>query len=427
LPSISTGAVVLAAGAATRYGGPKQVELLPPVLAALARTGVDEIVVVEGAYALEGLHDRIVRCDDWAVGPGASLRCGLAALADDMTHALIVLADGPELDPRAVERLLAHAGDEPILAATYDGSRSHPVLLARSVWGSIPDEGGRGLSATLVDCSDLDPPGDVDFPPAARALSDEDQLQLGRVESLVREVLGPDAIGAYLFGSAAVDGLRPESDLDVLVVSSRATTTEETRRLVDRLLAISGRDAPEGRWRRIELTIVVEAAVKPWRYPPSLDFQYGDWLRGEFERGNLAPWPQTSPDLASLIAMVLSASAAVFGPPPAELFDSVPHDDLVKAMLGDIDRLLDELADDTRNVILTLARIWSTVATGTMRSKDAAADWALERLPGEHRGVLARARAVYRGDEEEHWGDLEPRIRPYADHVVAEIARLTPR
>jgi CTP:molybdopterin cytidylyltransferase MocA len=161
--------VVLAAGAATRYGGPKQVELLPAVLAALAETSIGEIVVVEGAHPLDELRDgpaqrrRVVRCEDWEQGPGASLRCGLAALGADVTHALIVLADGPELDPQAAERLLAHTADGPILAASYDGHRSHPVLLARTAWSQIPDEGGRALAATLVDCSDLTPPGDVDF------------------------------------------------------------------------------------------------------------------------------------------------------------------------------------------------------------------------------------------------------------------------
>jgi CTP:molybdopterin cytidylyltransferase MocA len=133
------------------------------VLAALAGTSVGEVVVVEGAHPLAGLHERIVHCDDWEAGPGASLRCGLAALAPAVTHALVVLADGPELDPRAVERLLAHAEDGEVLAASYDGNRSHPVLLARSVWGAVPDDGGRALAATLVDCSDLAPPGDVDF------------------------------------------------------------------------------------------------------------------------------------------------------------------------------------------------------------------------------------------------------------------------
>jgi nicotine blue oxidoreductase len=131
------------------------------VLAALGRSPVDEIVVVEGAHPLEpGPGYSVVRCPDWATGPGASLRCGLAALGPEVERAVIVLADGPELDPRAVERLLGR--DEPVLAASYDGTRSHPVVLARSVWEAVPDEGGRGLEAVLVDCSDLTPPGDVD-------------------------------------------------------------------------------------------------------------------------------------------------------------------------------------------------------------------------------------------------------------------------
>jgi streptomycin 3"-adenylyltransferase len=85
---------------------------------------------------------------------------------------------------------------------------------------------------------------------------------------------------------------------------------------------------------------------------------------------------------------------------------------------------LDNLDSDTRNVILALARIWSTAATGVIRSKDDAADWALDRLGKQHRTVLARARAIYLGDEEEWWDDIEAQVRPYADHVVAEIQQL---
>jgi CTP:molybdopterin cytidylyltransferase MocA len=159
---------VLAAGASTRYGGVKQRELLPAVLAALHASSVDEIVVVEGAHELErgllreaGSRVSFVHCADWDQGPGASLRCGLAALGDDVTRAVIVLADGPTLDPRAVDRLVD--SDAPVAAASYDGSRSHPVALARSAWGAVPDEGGRALEPLLVDCSDLRPPGDVDI------------------------------------------------------------------------------------------------------------------------------------------------------------------------------------------------------------------------------------------------------------------------
>jgi nicotine blue oxidoreductase len=151
--------VVLAAGASSRYGGVKQRELLPAVLAALAETRVDEVVVVAGAHELASIHHNVVHCADWERGPGASLRCGLAALGDDVDRAVVVLADGPELDPRAVERLLA--SDAPVAAASYDGTRSHPVAYSRP-WPEIPDAGGRELEAELVDCSDLRPPGDVD-------------------------------------------------------------------------------------------------------------------------------------------------------------------------------------------------------------------------------------------------------------------------
>jgi CTP:molybdopterin cytidylyltransferase MocA len=169
-------AVVLAAGAATRFGSPKQLLLLPYVLDGLRAAPIDEIVVVSGAYPIEesdsiDLEDvRVVTCPDWALGPGASLRCGLAALGPATDAALIVLADGPYLDPRAIERVLAHRDQADFVTATYDGTRSHPAVISRPLWDTIPDDGGRGLDALLVPCDDLTPPGDIDTPDLARDL-----------------------------------------------------------------------------------------------------------------------------------------------------------------------------------------------------------------------------------------------------------------
>jgi CTP:molybdopterin cytidylyltransferase MocA len=165
---MSVCAVVLAAGASSRYGTgpPKQVELLPRVLAALRESAVDGVVVVSGAHALpvESVH-----CPDWERGPGASLRCGLTALGPETEAAVVVLADGPDLDPRAVDRIVddwrRNGGDA--VAATYAGVRLHPVLLARALWDDVPDEGAKSLPARLVPCDDLRPPGDVDSPSRA--------------------------------------------------------------------------------------------------------------------------------------------------------------------------------------------------------------------------------------------------------------------
>ena len=154
------GAVVLAAGAATRFGAPKQRLLLPAVLERVR--GVDEVVVVSGAYELEGA----IRCEDWELGPGASLRCGLAALSDGVEAAVVVLADGPSLAPAAIDRVVAawREGADAVVAASYGGARGHPLVVGREAWEDVPDEGLRDLPARLVPCDDLGEPGDVDVP-----------------------------------------------------------------------------------------------------------------------------------------------------------------------------------------------------------------------------------------------------------------------
>jgi CTP:molybdopterin cytidylyltransferase MocA len=165
-------AVVLAAGEATRFGAPKQRLLLPRVLERLGRAPVDEIVVVAGAYELDACDDhvrgrpcRVVRCDEWARGPGATLRCGLAALPDEVEAAVVVLADGPELSPDSVERVLDHWREHGgVVAASYGGGRGHPLVLGRADWEGIPDEGLRDRPVRLVPCDDLGSPGDIDTP-----------------------------------------------------------------------------------------------------------------------------------------------------------------------------------------------------------------------------------------------------------------------
>lgn len=231
---------------------------------------------------------------------------------------------------------------------------------------------------------------------------------------LLRTALGDSVLGVYLHGSATLGGLRPHSDIDVLAVVRDRTTHAQRQALVEELLKVSGVD---GR-RHVELIVVVQDDVRPWRYPPTCDFLYGDWLREDYERG-VTPAPEPSPDLAPLLTMVLRADAPLHGPPPAELLDPVPHDDLRRAIVAGVPELMAELDSDTRNVLLTLARIWTTLTTGTIRAKDAAAAWALDRLPAEHRPVLAHARAVYLGEEAERWDDLAP--RPCAEFLTRMI------
>lgn len=162
--------------------------------------------------------------------------------------------------------------------------------------------------------------------------------QVQQVLDIVNSVLGEQVRGAYLFGSAVVGGLKPRSDLDVMVVSARRITEDERGGpLIRKLLDVSGKP------RYVEVTIVVEGEIKPWRYPPRMDFQYGDWWRHKFESGDLQPWEEINPDLAMLVKMVLIADNPLQGPPPAEIFDPVPKQDLVAATFAGIEPLLQDL------------------------------------------------------------------------------------
>ncbi|MEO5633673.1 nucleotidyltransferase family protein [Gaiella sp.] len=162
---MSIAAVVLAAGEASRFGTPKQRLLLPEVLERLTQSSVDEIVVVAGAHTLE-TPATVVTCAGWKRGPGASLTAGLEELSAGAEAAVVVLADGPDLAPGAVDRIIAswRADGGTLVAASYDGVRGHPLLVGREEWDSIPDAGLRDLDVRLVPCDDLGSPGDVDTP-----------------------------------------------------------------------------------------------------------------------------------------------------------------------------------------------------------------------------------------------------------------------
>jgi hypothetical protein len=208
----------------------------------------------------------------------------------------------------------------------------------------------------------------------------------------------------------------PHSDVDVVAVAKRRTTREEKQRLVDLLLKLSRNPSP------LELDLVVESEVHPWRHPAPFDFHYSDLWRKEFESGNLEPWSSpTNRDLASALTMVLAGNTTLYGPPPAQVFDPVPRADYHDAILKDIPPSDWFAQKDTRNLVLTLPRIWAGVASEGVHSKESAAAWALARLPAEHRPVLERAVAIYRGERDDFWDDVRPRVEGYAAYVISEI------
>ena len=133
--------VLLAAGASSRLGRPKQLLVWKgePLVRRAARAaldaGVDELIVVIGAggeavtASLAGLELRVVENSRWPEGLGSSIAAGARAASG--AAVLLLLADQPGVDAALLAELIAgmEAG-HPRVACAYGGVIGAPALFS---------------------------------------------------------------------------------------------------------------------------------------------------------------------------------------------------------------------------------------------------------------------------------------------------------
>lgn len=160
----TTVAVVLAAGAGSRFAGPRHKLLTDLDGITIARRAIDTartaaigpVVVVTGAVdpVAHGWPDgpppdmTVVHNPDWADGQATSLQLAVRAAARLGADAVVVgLADQPFVSPEAWRRVAASTS--PIAVATYGGRRRNPVRLAAEVWPRLPTDGDAGARSVI--------------------------------------------------------------------------------------------------------------------------------------------------------------------------------------------------------------------------------------------------------------------------------------
>jgi molybdenum cofactor cytidylyltransferase len=189
--------LILAAGAATRFGCAKQLLPLggePLIRHTLRRALAAElhgVIVVVGASATEvaaavaDLPVSVVVNPDFAVGQSTSLRAGVeAASAAGSSAVVVLLADQPEIQSGAIAAVVdGHRRTGALIVqATYGGTPSHPVLFARKLFPELlqvtGDEGARAViqrhadDRLRVEVDAGSPPPDIDTEQDYRALLD---------------------------------------------------------------------------------------------------------------------------------------------------------------------------------------------------------------------------------------------------------------
>lgn len=153
------GVIILAAGASTRMGTPKQLlefhgrSLLRHAAETAIASGLGPIVVVLGAYAdslgaeLTGLHARCVTNPNWRKGIGTSIRCGVQELRGCVEAIVIMPCDQALVDPHVISAIVTayRTSGLPVVACEYEGVRGVPALFSQTYFdelGSLPDDAG---------------------------------------------------------------------------------------------------------------------------------------------------------------------------------------------------------------------------------------------------------------------------------------------
>jgi molybdenum cofactor cytidylyltransferase len=149
-------AVILAAGASTRFGSPKQLAmigertLLGHVVEIARTAGLDPIIAVIAPNLAPPSGVVAVVNSDAAAGLSRSLQLGIAAVSPSAGAAVVLLGDQPTLDPAVVAGLVAARTDRPIVAARAEGRLGPPVLIRRSGFALVDEAAGDvGLRAIL--------------------------------------------------------------------------------------------------------------------------------------------------------------------------------------------------------------------------------------------------------------------------------------
>ncbi|NUR46155.1 MAG: DUF4111 domain-containing protein [Sphingomonas sp.] len=249
--------------------------------------------------------------------------------------------------------------------------------------------------------------------------------QIAQAVSIIEHHLRDSLVAVHLFGSALQGGLKPSSDIDLLVVVEEQLRDDIRDSLMVGLLTASAPPGANEAVRPLEVTVVARTSITPWRHPVRRELQFGEWLREDIEAGRFEG-SIADPDLTILLSKVLLHGASLVGPEPSEILGPVPTSDVMQALLETAAQwnVPEDWAGEERNIVLALARMWFTASTGAIASKDDAAHWLIERLPEEHRMVVSSAAAAYRGEADDRLADHPAEVSAFIHYARAAVVKM---
>src|SRR5699024_5873165 len=144
------------------------------------------------------------------------------------------------------------------------------------------------------------------------------------------------------------------------------------------LLGMSGQPSP------IEISLLSDDDLYPWRHPTPYSLHFGEDWRERFESDPSYPKHEdtpVAPDLAGHITVLHARGVTLIGSPPADVFPPVPAEDYLDSILADYRWARDRIQEAPVYGVLNMVRVLRYLTEGAICSKEEGGAWARQALP----------------------------------------------
>lgn len=222
-----------------------------------------------------------------------------------------------------------------------------------------------------------------------------------KLKKEIPKLLEGNMVGIYLHGSLAMGGFHPKkSDIDIIVVTSTAISSQLQERLAMYFLENSNRYYP------IEISFLHKKQLTPWHHPCAYDFHYSEEWREIFS-GKLSQEttddfekaPKTDGDLAAHFTIINKRGICLSGEPIRQVFPKIPKVDYFDSINSDYEECLEEIYNKPVYCVLNMLRVYFYVRDEKISSKLEASEWGIKNLPERLQLTIEKAKKHYEGNE----------------------------
>lgn len=195
-----------------------------------------------------------------------------------------------------------------------------------------------------------------------------------------KNILCDNLIGIYLHGSLAMGCYNEKkSDIDLLVVVKNDIPRKMKRRYMDMVVALNNKAPSKG----IELSIVKEAACKPFVYPTPFELHFSvthlNWYLSNPE-DYIEKMNGTDKDLAAHFTIIYHRGKTLYGKEIKSVFSEVSSENYIDSIWLDIKNAKEDIIDNTMYIILNLCRVLAYKKERLILSKREGGEWVLHHL-----------------------------------------------